>query len=119
MNVGIQEILITCGFTFLGSVVSFIIGKRKRDAEVDSNVVQNTAKLVEIYEHTIDRIGPKSIELENMYDELTAKYRALKNDYETLRLDMFRVKSMACYDVHCEKRVKIEAVNELIKNSKK
>lgn len=90
--------LITLVTTSIGSLVSWLLAKRRYNSEVDSNEIENLKKSLEFYE----RIVQDNNEKLQFYIKL-----AEANRVEVYRVKgiVYRIFNNACTDNNCIKRV--------------
>lgn len=90
--------LITLVTTSIGSLVSWLLAKRRYNSEVDSNEIENLKKSLEFYE----RIVQDNNEKLQFYIKL-----AKANKVEVYRVKgiVYRIFNNACTDNSCIKRV--------------
>lgn len=85
--------------TTASAIVSWLLAKRKYNAEVDSNVIKNMQDSLEFYAKLSD-------DNKHRLDETRQRNEILEKEIAELRRQMFELMSSICYDMSCELRVR-------------
>jgi len=80
------EKLLYVGSTVAVSLVTYLMGKRKQEAETDSTTLDNLEKSLEIYQKMIN-------DMSNKIDALSAKINELESTVEKLYKENKQLKS--------------------------
>lgn len=83
--------------TITGSWVSWLFAKKKYNAEVDSNLIENMQKSLDFYMKLSDDNKAR-------LDEALKRNDALEDEVRELRKQMFELMNNICYDMSCELR---------------
>lgn len=112
--------------TTAGSVVSWLLAKKKYHSEVDSNYIQNLGKGLETYDaiiahnkSEIEYLMKESEELREENKELKKENEELKRDISELRRQMLDLSLNICLDLTCDHRLREKAKNRKIVNKSK
>lgn len=85
--------------TTASAIVSWLLAKRKYNAEVDSNVIKNMQDSLEFYAKLSD-------DNKHRLDETRQRNEMLEKEISELRRQLFELMSSICYDMSCELRVR-------------
>lgn len=85
--------------TVTSGFVSWLFAKKKYNAEVDSNVIENMKQSLEFYTKLSDDNKAR-------LDEALKRNEALEEEIRELRRQMFELMNNICYDMTCELRSK-------------
>lgn len=85
--------------TITSGWVSWLFAKKKYNAEVDTNLIENMQKSLDFYMKLSD---DNKIRL----DEALKRNDALEDEVRELRRQMFELMNNICYDITCELRAK-------------
>lgn len=85
--------------TTASAIVSWLLAKRKYNAEVDSSVIKNMQDSLEFYSKLSD-------DNKHRLDETRQRNEMLEKEIAELRRQMFELMSSICYDMSCELRVR-------------
>lgn len=85
--------------TTASAIVSWLLAKRKYNAEVDSNVIKNMQDSLEFYAKLSD-------DNKHRLDEARQRNDMLEKEIGELRRQLFELMSNICYDMSCELRVR-------------
>ena len=85
--------------TTASAIVSWLLAKRKYNAEVDSNVIKNMQDSLEFYAKLSD-------DNKHRLDETRQRNEMLEKEIAELRRQLFELMSSICYDMSCELRVR-------------
>lgn len=94
--------------TIAGSWTSYIFTKRKYNAEVDNNVIDNMKQSLDFYIKLSDDNKAR-------LDEALKRNDALEKEIQQLRQQMFELMNNICYDLKCELRSKTRKVAKIKK----
>ena len=102
VNTGIDIQVIVTGVvglitTVVSGWVSWLFAKKKYNAEVDSNLIENMQKSLEFYMKLSD-------DNKTRLEETLKKNEALEDEVRELRKQMFELMNNICYDLKCELR---------------
>ena len=96
------DVLVTGGVGVLTSVISslvtWILAKKKYNAEVDNNVIQNMQQSLEFYKELSD-------DTKERLTEVLEKNQKLEDDVSELRKQMLNLTMKICLDLSCKHRV--------------
>ena len=96
------DVLVTGGVGVLtstiSSLVTWILAKKKYNAEVDNNVIQNMQQSLEFYKELSD-------DTKNRLTEVLEKNQKLEDDVSELRKQMLNLTMKICLDLSCKHRV--------------
>lgn len=98
--------------TIAGSWTSYIFTKRKYNAEVDNNVIDNMKQSLDFYIKLSD-------DNKNRLDEALKRNDALEDEIRQLRKQMFELMNNICYDMTCELRARQPRKTKAKSKSKK
>lgn len=79
--------------------VSWLFAKKKYNAEVDSNVIENMKQSLEFYTKLSD-------DNKSRLEEALKRNEALEREISQLRQQMFELMNNICYDMSCELRAR-------------
>lgn len=85
--------------TTASAIVSWLLAKRKYNAEVDSSVIKNMQDSLEFYAKLSD-------DNKHRLDEARQRNDMLEKEIGELRRQLFELMSNICYDMSCELRVR-------------
>jgi hypothetical protein len=85
--------------TITSGWVSWLFAKKKYNAEVDSNVIENMKQSLEFYTKLSDDNKAR-------LDEALKRNETLEREISQLRQQMFELMNNICYDVTCELRAR-------------
>lgn len=94
--------------TVTSGFVSWLFAKKKYNAEVDNNLIENMQKSLDFYMKLSD-------DNKNRLDEALKRNDALEAEVREVRKQMFELMNNICYDVTCQLRAR----NTKGKNTKK
>lgn len=105
MGTGIDIQVIVTGVvglitTVTSGWVSWLFAKKKYNAEVDSNVIENMKQSLEFYMKLSD---DNKVRLE----EALKRNEFLEEEIKQLRRQMFELMNNICYDMTCELRARV------------
>lgn len=83
--------------TVTSGFVSWLLAKRKYNAEVDSNIIENMQKSLDFYKQLSDDNKAR-------LEEILRENANLKSEIDKLRDQMFVLMSNICYDTTCKLR---------------
>lgn len=85
--------------TVTSGLVSWLFAKKKYNAEVDSNVIENMKQSLEFYTKLSDDNKAR-------LDEALKRNEVLEREISQLRQQMFELMNNICYDMTCELRAR-------------
>ena len=85
--------------TVTSAWVSWLFAKKKYNAEVDSNLIENMQKSLDFYMKLSD-------DNKTRLDEALKRNDALEDEVKDLRKQMFELMNNICYDMSCELRLR-------------
>ena len=80
--------------------VSWLFAKKKYNAEVDTNLIENMQKSLDFYMKLSDDTKAR-------LDEALKRNDLLENEVRDLRRQMFELMNNICYDMSCELRARL------------
>ena len=83
--------------TITSGLVSWLFAKKKYNAEVDSNVIENMKQSLEFYTKLSDDNKAR-------LDEALKRNEVLEREISQLRQQVFELMNNICYDMTCELR---------------
>lgn len=96
------DVLVTGGVGVLtstiSSLVTWILAKKKYNAEVDNNVIQNMQQSLEFYKELSD-------DTKDRLAEVLEKNQKLEDDVSELRKQMLNLTMKICLDLSCKHRI--------------
>ena len=96
------DVLVTGGVGVLtstiSSLVTWILAKKKYNAEVDNNVIQNMQQSLEFYKSLSD-------DNKERLTEVLQKNQKLEDDVSELRKQMLNLTMKICLDLSCKHRI--------------
>ena len=96
------DVLVTGGVGVLtsaiSSLVTWLLAKKKYNAEVDNNVIQNMQQSLQFYKELSD-------DTKERLAEVLEKNQKLEDDVEELRKQMLNLTMKICLDLSCKHRV--------------
>ena len=96
------DLLVTGGVGVLtsaiSSLVTWLLAKKKYNAEVDNNVIQNMQQSLEFYKELSD-------DTKERLTEVLQKNQKLEDDVSELRKQMLNLTMKICLDLSCKHRV--------------
>jgi len=87
-----DNIVITAVFSFISTIVGYVVGSRKTNAETDRLVLDNMKGVIEVYTQTID-------DLKNEVQELKAEIKTYKVCIDKLEKELNNFKKQMQQDV--------------------
>ncbi len=81
----ILEKILYVGSTVIVSFVTYLMGKKKQEAEIDSTTLQNLEKSLLIYQKMIDDMGAKIDIMSSKIDELEVTIESLYKENKQLK----------------------------------
>lgn len=114
-----MEILITGAVglltTTIGSIVTWILAKRKYNSEVDHNVIDNMRESLEFYEKLSNdnkaRLTEALQENKKLREDLNKvliENQDLRRDMDNIKNQMIKLTTSICYDLSCKIRMREE-----------
>ena len=82
----------------ISSIVTWLLAKKKYNAEVDNNVIQNMQQSLEFYKELSD-------DTKERLTEVLQKNQKLEDDVSELRKQMLNLTMKICLDLSCKHRV--------------
>lgn len=102
------DVLVTGGVGVLtsaaSSFITWILAKKKYNAEVDNNIIQNMQQSLEFYKSLSD-------DNKDRLAEVLEKNQKLEDDVADLRKQMLNLTMKICLDLSCKHRI-IESTEE-------
>ena len=102
------DVLVTGGVGVLtsaaSSFITWILAKKKYNAEVDNNIIQNMQQSLEFYKSLSD-------DNKERLTEVLEKNQKLEEDVSELRKQMLNLTMKICLDLSCKHRI-IESTEE-------
>ena len=96
--------------TITSGWVSWLFAKKKYNAEVDTNLIENMQKSLDFYMKLSDDTKAR-------LDEALKRNDLLENEVRDLRRQMFELMNNICYDMSCELRARLpKRTSKAIKN---
>lgn len=96
------DVLVTGGVGVLtsaiSSLVTWLLAKKKYNAEVDNNVIQNMQQSLEFYKELSD-------DTKERLAEVLEKNQKLEDDVAELRKQMLNLTMKICLDLSCKHRI--------------
>ena len=96
------DVLVTGGVGVLTSVISslvtWLLAKKKYNAEVDNNVIQNMQQSLNFYKELSD-------DNKERLTEVLEKNQKLEDDVSELRKQMLNLTMKICLDLSCKDRI--------------
>ena len=96
------DVLVTGGVGVLtsaaSSFITWILAKKKYNAEVDNNVIQNMQQSLEFYKSLSD-------DNKERLSEVLEKNQKLEDDVSELRKQMLNLTMKICLDLSCKHRI--------------
>lgn len=86
--------------TITSGWVSWLFAKKKYNAEVDSNLIENMQKSLDFYTKLSD-------DTKERLDEALKRNDVLESEIRDLRKQMFELMNNICYDMSCELRARL------------
>lgn len=83
--------------TITSGCISWLFAKKKYNAEVDTNLIENMQKSLDFYMKLSDDNNAR-------LDEALRRNDALEDEVRDLRKQMFKLMNNICYDMTCELR---------------
>lgn len=83
--------------TITSAFVSWLFAKKKYNAEVDSNVIENMQKSLDFYTKLSD-------DTKERLEETLKRNENLEREVNQLRQQVFELMNNICYDITCELR---------------
>lgn len=110
MESGIIIALIGILSTTISSVVTYILTKRKYNAEVDSSVIQNLEKSVDLYKKICDDNSRR-------IDEYQKENQELRNKIIDLEKQVTFLKGKLCFTADCKYRTLEDNNGEIVRKN--
>ncbi len=86
MENNLQETLLTIsGGGVFGSIVTWLLGRKKENSEINSNELDNTKKAIELWRETAERLEEKVNILIKEVDSLRDQVKVLQDENHKLR----------------------------------
>lgn len=96
------DVLVTGGVGVLtsaaSSIITWVLAKKKYNAEVDNNVIQNMQQSLEFYKSLSD-------DNQQRLSEVLRRNQKLEDDVADLRKQMLNLTMKICLDLSCKRRV--------------
>ena len=119
MNEIIVTGIITIITTAVGSVVTWVLAKRKYNAEVQNTLIKNLQESLDFYKNLCDDNNKRLLESINDNEKLRAENKELDKKIEDLRMQMFTIMGSICTDLTCQIRKKdLKLFNDGTKSKK-
>lgn len=103
------DVLVTGGVGVITSGVSsfitYLLTKKKYNAEVDGNVIQNMKESLDFYKNICDDNKQRLEELQKRNDELQERDTQLEKEVSYLKSQMLNLVTSICTDIQCQHRV--------------
>lgn len=90
--------------TSIGSIVSWILARRKYNSEVDNTLIENMSKSLEFYKSICDDTKARLDEILKMNSELEIKNEKLEKEVKELKNQMINFMAQICLNMTCELR---------------
>jgi len=94
-----NDIIITGIFSFVGTLVGFIFGLRRKNAETDKIVLENVKGVIEVYTQTIEDMKKEIQELKKEIKDYRECIDKLEEELHTFKRKMEKGN---CKDGDCE-----------------
>ena len=99
MSTEIWIALIGSSTTIMGSIVSWLLAKKKYYAEAENNIIQNMENSLEFYQKLSDDNRAR-------LEEMAERNKALEIEVQELRKQMLNLTLNICMDLTCANRVR-------------
>lgn len=99
MSIEIWIALIGSSTTIMGSIVSWLLAKKKYYAEAENNIIQNMENSLEFYKKLSDDNRAR-------LEEMAERNTALEIEVQELRKQMLNLTLNICMDLTCANRVR-------------
>lgn len=99
MSTEIWIALIGSSTTIIGSIVSWLLAKKKYYAEAENNIIQNMENSLEFYKKLSDDNRAR-------LEEMAERNKALEIEVQELRKQMLNLTLNICMDLTCANRVR-------------
>lgn len=90
--------------TVVSSFITFLLTKKKYNAEVDASVIQNLKESLEFYKKLSD-------DNKNRLDDILKRNEQLEEEVKELRKQVLSLMASICYDATCTARKLSEELN--------
>lgn len=90
--------------TSIGSIVSWILARRKYNSEVDNTLIENMSKSLEFYKSICDDTKARLDEILKMNNDLEIKNEKLEKEVKELKNQMINFMAQICLNMTCELR---------------
>jgi regulator of replication initiation timing len=101
----ILGILKDVGVPTITAVVSWLLAKRKYNAEVDNNVISNMGEAFTFYQKVIEDNKTRIEDSQKKIDELIEENYSLKNELHALKIQVSFLMKYNCMKAGCKNRV--------------
>ena len=98
--------------TITSGFVSWLFAKKKYNAEVDSNVIENMQKSLDFYTKLSDDTKAR-------LEETLKRNESLEREINQLRQQVFGLMNNICYDITCELRARRPRKTRIQKDTEK
>lgn len=102
--------LITFGTSALSSCITWILAKRKYNAEVDNHLIENMKESLDFYRQLSDDNKNRLEEVLKRNEQLEIRDAKLEEEVRELRAQLFTLMHNLCYNLTCQIRQKEEAI---------
>jgi len=83
-----DNVIITAIFSFIATIVGFIFGSRKNQAETDKIVLDNVKGILDVYTRTIEDLKDEVSELKKEIKEYKACIDKMEKELNTFKKQM-------------------------------
>lgn len=94
-----DNIIITAVFSFVSTIVGFIVGNRRKNVETDKLVLENVRGVIEVYTQTIEDLKEEVQSLKLEIKEYRACIDKLEDELHTFKR---KVEQQDCKDGDCK-----------------
>lgn len=81
----INDIIVPSATAGIGSLLTWIFGRKRENVEVSGNELENTKKAIEIWQNTAERLEQKVNELMTEVDKLRIEVQELREENHNLK----------------------------------
>ena len=92
--------------TIIGSIITWVLARRKYNSEVDNNLINNMKASLEFYKKLSDDNRSRLEGVLKRNDELEKRDERLEEEVRQLRKQVFEIMAKICLNLECAVRVR-------------
>jgi predicted RNase H-like nuclease (RuvC/YqgF family) len=83
-----EDILITTTFSFISTIVGYLVGSRRKNAETDTIILNNMKGVIEVYSQTIEDLKEEVLEMKKDIKEYKNCINKLEDELHQFKKQM-------------------------------